>query len=158
MVSRERRRIEGTRGAVVCDTRYFPIAVLQWHGQLDAELARAFGRWMDELLGVLDVEDLRVATLGDLTRAEPLSSEARRVLVELRDQHQRRSHGRVVIDVIVSDRPHLRGVTQTLSWINPRAPAVLVSTMDEGLRRCREALQSAGISAPSLRAEELEQP
>jgi hypothetical protein len=158
MVSRERRRIDGPRGFVVCDTRHFPIVVLQWYGQLDAELANGFGRWMDDLLQVLETEDLRMATLGDLTHADPPSGAGRRVLVELRAGHQQRSHGRVVTDVLVSNRPALRGATQTLGWLNPRAPAELVTTMDEGLRRCRAALQRVGVSSPSLRAEEFERP
>lgn len=158
MIARERRRIEGSRGAIVCDTRHFPIVVLQWHGQPDAALIEAFDRWMDDLLRMLKSEQLRMATLGDLTRAEPPSHEDRRTLVELRMKHQRESEGHVVLDVLVSDRAALRGICETLTWINPRAPAVVATSMTEGLRRCRAALQQVGISAPSLHAEEFEQP
>ena len=68
-LARERRRIDGQRGFVVCDTRYFPIVVMQWGGELDVGLAAAFGRWMNDLLDALAAEDCCMATLADLTRA-----------------------------------------------------------------------------------------
>ncbi|HLT35577.1 MAG TPA: hypothetical protein VK034_04810, partial [Enhygromyxa sp.] len=134
VVVRERRRIDGQRGYVVCDTRHLPIVVVQWHGEMDLELLDAFGRWMEALLDALEAEGVCMATLIDPTRAEPPSAENRRALSELRDRHQRRSRGRVVVDVIVSDRPRLRGLVQAMIWITPHAPAVPVATVDEGLQ------------------------
>ncbi|MFO7565115.1 MAG: hypothetical protein R6X02_20885 [Enhygromyxa sp.] len=158
MVARERRRIESERGVVICDTRYLPIVVMQWRGETDLELIERFGRWMNELLQALEAEDRYAATIVDLTHVVPPSSEIRRALVELRHQHLRRSKGRVVIDVIATSRPALRGLIQALSWINPRAPAVAAVSLGQALRRCRTALERAGIAAPSVRAEEFEEP
>lgn len=156
MVASERWRIEGAQGAVVCDTRYLPIVLMRWYGEADRELLEGFGRWMDELLRALVAEDLYIATIVDLTRADAPSPKLRRRLLELRTRHQRHSEGRVMIDAVVTNRPSLRAVVQTFVWINPRAPAVVVPTIADALHRCLVALQRAGVAAPSIRAEDLE--
>lgn len=140
------------------DMRHLPIVVMQWHGEVDPELLATFGRWMDELLDQLEAEGLCVATLADVRRSAPLSAAARRTLVEMRSNHQRHSRGRVIVDVIVSDRPELRGLVRALSWIDPHAPAAALAAVDEGLQRCRAALQRAGITSPSVGAADFEPP
>jgi hypothetical protein len=154
-----RERIEFSNGAglAVCDSRYFPIVVLQWFGKLDPPTIEQYAEWIRRLLAWMEHEQVRGVLISDLRGGERPTPAIRRQLAEGRHSAEASIQRSMIDNLLVIDDPAIRGAVSAITWVKPDLRMQVVASIDKALVRARELLGDAGIAIPEVDASAFDQ-
>jgi hypothetical protein len=140
-------RNEGPTGMIVFDSRYSPLIVVTFIGDLDL----AQGRWFEETsLKVAQRESAkgrRLAMIHDATRSTRTSPEMRKFWTEMSKRAQPATNAATLASYIVVSNPVIRGVLTAISWVAPDvAKMETFANLDSAIGKATRVLEAAGIS------------
>jgi hypothetical protein len=143
------QRFDSPKGAIVCDSRHWPIVIATWIGSNDVSAVRNFFAWNDEVLerarsgsGYLLITDA-----DDAARPPP---EVRRVVATLTDQMAGDASALNLGNYVVLTSALVRGALTAMQWISrDKWATTQISGMPEAIARAFEDLARAGLQAPS---------
>ncbi|NJK32246.1 MAG: hypothetical protein HC927_07470 [Deltaproteobacteria bacterium] len=148
----ERVEFSTSVGLTVCDSRYFPIVVMQWYGTTDLPTMQRYADWIQRLLAWMERSDARGVLISDLRASERPSPTIRRAIGELRHSFEGAVQRLMLDDLLIIDNPAIRGIMTAIGWVKPDIRMHVVGSMEKALALARDTLSDAGIPAPQVEA------
>lgn len=116
--------LKGETGAIAIDTRYLPLIVSCFVGDVTLPL----GMWFEETTRnlVLGLDGSRVINVHDATNTTRTSPEMRKFWADLSTRNSETLGAQTLHNFIVVTNPISRGVVTAISWLNPRVSQIQV--------------------------------
>jgi hypothetical protein len=140
----------GQGDVVVCEDRHYPIIVNTYYGAASPSSARQYFRWLHEQAerGVKD--GLSLAFVSDGGLAGVPDADTRRLIAELATELNTKIPPQLRwYTVIVVENRLVRGVLNTLSWLQGDLQMDYVDSRAEAFTRARAHLVKRGIALPA---------
>lgn len=140
----------GDGDVIVCDDRHYPVLLLTFYGAASASGVRQYFRWMHTQADRALRERIALAAVMDSGLAGVPDAETRRVIAEEATELNARipTTLRWHTPIVVENRL-MRGVLQTLSWLQGDLTMEYVQSRADAFESARAHFAKHGIAVPS---------
>jgi|LNFM01.1.fsa_nt_gb hypothetical protein len=141
---------DGDGDVVVCEDRHYPILVNTYYGAATQRSVRQYFRWLHTQAERGLKDGLALAFVSDGGLAGVPDADTRRLIAELATDLNAKIPPQLRwYTVIVVESRVVRGVLNTLNWLQGDLQMDYVSSRADAFARAREHLLKRGIALPS---------
>lgn len=146
----------GPDNVVVCVDRHYPILIQTTYGAATPAAVRQYFRWMHEQADRGLKDGVSLALVTDAGAAGVPDADTRRLIAELASELNAKIPPKLRwYTAVVVDNRLVRGVLNTLAWLQGDLQMDYVDSRAEAFARSRAHLIKAGIAVPSTLDERL---
>ena len=146
----------GPDNVVVCVDRHYPVIIQTTYGAASPTAVRQYFRWMHEQAERGLKDGIALALVTDAGAAGVPDADTRRLIAELASELNAKIPPKLRwYTAVVVDNRLVRGVLNTLAWLQGDLQMDYVDSRAEAFSRARAHLLKLGIAVPSTLDERL---
>jgi hypothetical protein len=140
---------ETDRGAIVIDSRYAPLFITSFFGDIQVPLVEWYAEHHSALITEQNRLGRRTVGISDATHAGIPNAQVRNCWASLAERHFRVLEEMMVMNGVVVTNAWARGALTAIGWLSPRLASLsFFPSAETALAAGVSALVAAGIPAP----------